>query len=202
MGSTDTMAISEVSANTLDNVSAHTIGSVSQNPSCRAMCGSLASFDACSVITEACRCGVRTFLNLRAFSIHTSCTRNGIQSLDNRNSVPICCYYTSRILYKMEGIAAEVSQKLKSAIKAKLMELGAYVDEELPNYVMVMVTNRRSKAEMDRELNLFLGGNTATFTTWLQSVWTKLEQVTVANLEKKKPIDKKKKIKKIHQKFV
>lgn len=52
MGSTDTMAISEVSANTLDNVSAHTIGSVSQNPSCRAMCGSLASFDACSVITE------------------------------------------------------------------------------------------------------------------------------------------------------
>lgn len=52
MGSTDTVAISEVSANTLDNVSAHTLGSVSQNPSCRAMCGSLASFDACSVITE------------------------------------------------------------------------------------------------------------------------------------------------------
>ncbi|XP_065199882.1 zinc finger CCCH domain-containing protein 14 isoform X2 [Planococcus citri] len=97
----------------------------------------------------------------------------------------------------MEGIAAEVGQKLKSAIKAKLMELGAYVDEELPNYVMVMVTNRRSKAEMDRELNLFLGGNTPTFTTWLQSVWTKLEQVTVANLvEKKKPLEKKKKIKK------
>lgn len=59
-------------------------------------------------------------------------------------------------------------------------------DEELPNYVMVMVTNRRSKAEMDRELNLFLGGNTATFTTWLQSVWTKLEQVTVANLGKQR----------------
>lgn len=56
------------------------------------------------------------------------------------------------------------------------------LDEELPNYVMVMVTNRRSKIEMDRELNLFLGGNTSTFTSWLQSVWTKLEQVTVANL--------------------
>lgn len=50
---------------------------------------------------------------------------------------------------------------------------------------MVMVTNRRSKEDMDRELNLFLGGNTSTFTTWLESVWTKLERVTVANLGNK-----------------
>lgn len=55
------------------------------------------------------------------------------------------------------------------------------VDDELSNYVMVMVTNRRSKAEMDRELQLFLGTNTSTFTSWLQSVWLKLEQVTVTN---------------------
>lgn len=99
------------------------------------------------------------------------------------------------------------SSILQSAIKAKLMELGAYVgksfvcvnlaalkmliaqllmfceilDDELSNYVMVMVTNRRSKAEMDRELQLFLGANTSAFTSWLQSVWMKLEQVTVTN---------------------
>lgn len=54
-------------------------------------------------------------------------------------------------------------------------------DDELSNYVMVMVTNRRSKADMDRELHLFLGASTCAFTTWLQSVWMKLEQVTVTN---------------------
>ncbi|XP_044750093.1 sushi, von Willebrand factor type A, EGF and pentraxin domain-containing protein 1-like [Coccinella septempunctata] len=48
MGSTDTMAISENSTNvTLDTVSSH---SGSQAPSCRAHCGSLASFDTSSVI--------------------------------------------------------------------------------------------------------------------------------------------------------
>ena len=46
MGSTDTMAVSEVSTNvTLDTVSSHT----SASASCRAACGSLASFDTCSV---------------------------------------------------------------------------------------------------------------------------------------------------------
>ncbi|XP_045480538.1 uncharacterized protein LOC123685028 isoform X1 [Harmonia axyridis] len=48
MGSTDTVAISENSTNvTLDTVSSY---SGSQAPSCRAHCGSLASFDTCSVI--------------------------------------------------------------------------------------------------------------------------------------------------------
>lgn len=56
-----------------------------------------------------------------------------------------------------------------------------YADDELSNYVMVMVTNRRSKVEMDRELQLFLGANTSAFTTWLQTVWQKLEQVTITN---------------------
>lgn len=62
-----------------------------------------------------------------------------------------------------------------------LLKCCEILDDELSNYVMVMVTNRRSKSEMDRELQLFLGANTSAFTSWLQSVWMKLEQVTVTN---------------------
>ncbi|PSN37886.1 hypothetical protein C0J52_21950 [Blattella germanica] len=51
MGSTDTMTPSEVSTNvTLDTVSSHTCSSGSQTASCRAICGSLASFDTSSVL--------------------------------------------------------------------------------------------------------------------------------------------------------
>lgn len=37
----------------------------------------------------------------------------------------------------MEGITNEIRNKIKCAVKAKLQEIGAYVDEELPDYIMV-----------------------------------------------------------------
>jgi hypothetical protein len=54
---------------------------------------------------------------------------------------------------------------LQSAIKAKLLELGTgsqsgYIDDELPDYVMIMVANKRSKSQMTQDLTLFLGSNT------------------------------------------
>jgi hypothetical protein len=54
------------------------------------------------------------------------------------------------------------------------------LDEELPDYVMVLVANRRTKAQMDSDLSLFLGENTVKFTTWLCHVLKKLEQVTMS----------------------
>ncbi|KAJ8308484.1 hypothetical protein KUTeg_013358, partial [Tegillarca granosa] len=45
-------------------------------------------------------------------------------------------------------IGTEISQKIRSAIKAKLVELGAYVDDELPDYIMVMVANKKTKKHM------------------------------------------------------
>lgn len=86
----------------------------------------------------------------------------------------------------MDEVGAEVSQKIRSAIKAKLMELGAYVDEELPDYIMVMVANRRSREQMEDDLQLFLGSNTEEFTGWLHQVLQKLQEVTVASLERKR----------------
>jgi len=37
--------------------------------------------------------------------------------------------------------SAEISQKVRVAIKAKLAELGADIDDEIPDYVLVMIAN-------------------------------------------------------------
>ncbi|XP_053553553.1 zinc finger CCCH domain-containing protein 14 [Bombina bombina] len=74
-------------------------------------------------------------------------------------------------------IGTEISRKIRTAIKGKLQELGAYVDEELPDYIMVMVANKKSQEQMTDDLSLFLGSNTARFTTWLQGVLDKLRSV-------------------------
>ncbi|XP_075700491.1 zinc finger CCCH domain-containing protein 14 isoform X3 [Rhinoderma darwinii] len=75
-------------------------------------------------------------------------------------------------------IGTEISRKIRTAIKGKLQELGAYVDEELPDYIMVMVANKKSQDQMTDDLSLFLGNNTGRFTTWLQGVLDKLRTVT------------------------
>lgn len=71
----------------------------------------------------------------------------------------------------------------QSAVKAKLIELGSgtagYIDDELPDYVMIMVANKRSKEQMIGDLSLFLGKNTDTFVNWLHQVLDKLQEVTL-----------------------
>lgn len=78
-------------------------------------------------------------------------------------------------------IGAEISRKIRGAIKGKLQELGAYVDEELPDYIMVMVANKKSQDQMTEDLSLFLGNNTQKFTVWLHGVLDKLRSVTSEN---------------------
>lgn len=71
----------------------------------------------------------------------------------------------------------------QSAVKAKLIELGSgtagYIDDELPDYVMIMVANKRSKEQMVGDLSLFLGKNTDIFVNWLHQVLEKLQEVTL-----------------------
>ncbi|XP_067847978.1 zinc finger CCCH domain-containing protein 14 isoform X2 [Heptranchias perlo] len=76
-------------------------------------------------------------------------------------------------------IGTEISRKIRTAIKGKLQELGAYADEELPDYIMVMVANKKSQEQMAEDLGLFLGSNTVKFTVWLHGVLNKLRSVTV-----------------------
>ncbi|XP_040083443.1 zinc finger CCCH domain-containing protein 14 isoform X2 [Oryx dammah] len=76
-------------------------------------------------------------------------------------------------------IGTEISRKIRvRPIKGKLQELGAYVDEELPDYIMVMVANKKSQDQMTEDLSLFLGNNTIRFTVWLHGVLDKLRSVT------------------------
>lgn len=98
----------------------------------------------------------------------------------------------------MEGLGAEVSAKIRSAIKAKLIELEAYVDDELPDYIMVMVANNRTKDQMEEDLGLFLNNNCGAFTNWLHAVLEKLKKVTLEEVTKKD--SKKKKVKKVSEK--
>ncbi|XP_016138423.1 zinc finger CCCH domain-containing protein 14-like [Sinocyclocheilus grahami] len=76
-------------------------------------------------------------------------------------------------------IGTEISKKIRTAIKGKLQELGAYVDEELPDYIMVMVANKKNPKQMADDLSLFLGNNTIKFTVWLHGVLDKLRSVAV-----------------------
>lgn len=50
---------------------------------------------------------------------------------------------------------------------------------------MVMVANKRTRSQMDEDLQLFLGSNTKIFTSWLHTVLQKLQEVTVATFGKK-----------------
>lgn len=69
----------------------------------------------------------------------------------------------------------------QSAIRAKLMELGVRYDEELPDYILVMVVNKKSRQQMHDDLNLFLEDCTTVFVDWLHDqVLKKLQKVTVA----------------------
>ncbi|XP_069552754.1 zinc finger CCCH domain-containing protein 14 isoform X1 [Brachyistius frenatus] len=85
-------------------------------------------------------------------------------------------------------IGTEISKKIRAAIKGKLQELGAYIDEELPDYIMVMVANKKTSQQMADDLSLFLGNNTAKFTAWLQGVLEKLRSVAGEPPSLKQPL--------------
>lgn len=75
----------------------------------------------------------------------------------------------------------EVTNQLRSAIRAKLLELGVRYDEELPDYILVMVVNKKSRQQMHEDLYLFLENCTTPFVDWLHDqVLKKLQKVTVA----------------------
>lgn len=79
----------------------------------------------------------------------------------------------------LDRLGAEVSAKIREAIKVKLLELNVYVDEELPDYIMVMIVNQKTPQQMKDDLGLFLSDNTESFVRWLQDVLLKLDKVTL-----------------------
>jgi len=43
------------------------------------------------------------------------------------------------------------------------------IDDELPDYIMVMVANKKNQSQMTEDLGLFLGVNTDKFTSWYET---------------------------------
>ena len=75
-------------------------------------------------------------------------------------------------------IGSEISEKIQLAIKAKLVEINAYVDDELPDYIMIMIANRKPEEQMSDALSLFLGNNAKSFTKWLYELLGSLRKKT------------------------
>ena len=85
---------------------------------------------------------------------------------------------------RMDGLGTKVSAKIRLAIKSKLIKLEAYVDDELPDYIMVMLANHKTRTQMERDLGFFLKNNTAAFTNWLFAVIERLKKVTFEEVTK------------------
>lgn len=85
------------------------------------------------------------------------------------------------VFYNFLYLLSKFISSFQSAIRAKLNELGVRYDEELPDYILVMVVNKKSRQQMHDDLNLFLEDCTTIFVDWLHDqVLKKLQKVTVA----------------------
>ncbi len=51
-------------------------------------------------------------------------------------------------------------------LKLNVFSVFTATDEELPDYIMVMVANKKTSQQMADDLSLFLGNNTIKFTAW------------------------------------
>ncbi|RXG54403.1 Zinc finger CCCH domain-containing protein 14, partial [Armadillidium vulgare] len=65
-------------------------------------------------------------------------------------------------------------------------------DDELPDYIMILVGNGKTKDQMDDDLSLFLGHNTERFTSWLHEVLQRLNAASILQKENKVGKEKKK----------
>nr|CAB3267876.1 zinc finger CCCH domain-containing protein 14-like [Phallusia mammillata] len=92
-------------------------------------------------------------------------------------------------------IGTDISKNIQQAIKAKLVELNSYVDDELPDYIMIMIANRKKEEQMTDSLSLFLGNNTKVFTKWLFELLSGLrEKQQTDNVKKEVPVKEKKQV--------
>lgn len=96
----------------------------------------------------------------------------------------LACVSANIIRCFNSSFSASCSSITQSAVKAKLLEIcgdnqAGFADDELPEYVMIMVANKKSKQQMISDLKLFLDNKTELFVSWLHEVLQKLEKVKV-----------------------
>jgi len=87
--------------------------------------------------------------------------------------------------------SGNLSKKILNSIKAKLNELDAFTDDELPDYIMIMIANKKSKEAMTSSLELFLETNTQEFTDWLFALLEEMKEQQKKPAVEKEPVKKK-----------
>jgi len=76
-----------------------------------------------------------------------------------------------------EKASAEISSIIRSSIKKKLIEMGEEIDDELPDYILLMIANRKTRSQINSELKLFLGDSAANaLCSWLFKILDKLSE--------------------------
>jgi len=85
------------------------------------------------------------------------------------------------------NLSADQTSKIKASVKTKLVEIGAYVDDQLSDYVMIMITNKKTEKQMTEDLELFLGGleQASTFSSWLHELIKKSTDSTASDTPSK-----------------
>ncbi|KAE9551844.1 hypothetical protein FO519_004945 [Halicephalobus sp. NKZ332] len=72
--------------------------------------------------------------------------------------------------------STEFTKKFRAAIRTKIQELGIEVDDELTDYIMIMIANKKDKSRMKSDLVLFLSDHTDTFVDWLFEFFDKVNK--------------------------
>ncbi|XP_025424707.1 uncharacterized protein LOC112693732 isoform X2 [Sipha flava] len=87
----------------------------------------------------------------------------------------------------MDNLGNEVIIKVKEAIREKLKEMNANSSDEIIDYIMLLVTTKKSSAELAKSIDFVMENNTNIFVKWLSTIIKKLQQVTVSTTEKNVP---------------
>ncbi|XP_060834747.1 LOW QUALITY PROTEIN: uncharacterized protein LOC132917827 [Rhopalosiphum padi] len=80
----------------------------------------------------------------------------------------------------MDNLRNEVIIKVKEAIRAKLKEMNANSSDEIIDYIMLLVTTKKSSSELAKSIDFVMENNTTVFVKWLSTIIKKLQQVTVS----------------------
>lgn len=83
----------------------------------------------------------------------------------------------------LDSVGEAVTYKIREAITNKLVELNVPFEKELPDYIMVMVANKKSRAQMTEDLILFLGEGTDEFMNWFENIMKKFQSGSVKQVD-------------------
>ena len=76
-----------------------------------------------------------------------------------------------------ESASAEISSIVRQSITTKLHELNADIDDEVPDYILLMIGNKRTRSQIRSELGLFMSDDdTEHFCVWLFKILDKLHE--------------------------